>query len=119
MLGRLASRFAAKAPTMMAPGAAARSRGFASKSYDVAMPKVLSTRFDSLMMQCTIAAVMYFVPQDLVFLAGVGWIWHTKAKSISPCKKQADAAAAVEEFKAKKGIDSVKVTEGRTWRVSF
>merc|ERR1712232_1189481 len=93
------------------------SRGFAT--YEKAMPKVLTTRFDSLMMQCTIAAVMYFVPQDIVFLAGVGWIWHTKAKSISPCKRQADAAAAVEEFKAKKGIDSVKVAEGRTWCVSF
>merc|ERR1719263_598216 len=61
------------------------------------------------MVQCTIAAVVYFVPQDLVFLAGVGWIWHTKSKTISPCKRQADAAEAVEAFKAKRGLDKVTV----------
>merc|ERR1712232_57270 len=102
MLGRLASRFTAAAAKKPVQGFAAPARrSFASESYNVAMPKVLTQRFDSLMVQCTIAALMYFVPQDLVFLAGLGWIWHTKAKSISPCKRQPDAAAAVEELKAK------------------
>eukprot|EP00929_Paragymnodinium_shiwhaense_P115978 TRINITY_DN8519_c0_g2_i1.p1 TRINITY_DN8519_c0_g2~~TRINITY_DN8519_c0_g2_i1.p1 ORF type:complete len:116 (-),score=28.09 TRINITY_DN8519_c0_g2_i1:176-523(-) len=114
MLGRLASRFAAKASA-----AGPARRAFASSSYNVAMPKVLTTRTDSLMFQCVVAALIYFVPQDAVFLGCVGWIWHARASSISPCKRQLDAAAAVEEFKAKKGLESLKVAEGRTWYVSL
>eukprot|EP00929_Paragymnodinium_shiwhaense_P115680 TRINITY_DN846_c0_g1_i1.p1 TRINITY_DN846_c0_g1~~TRINITY_DN846_c0_g1_i1.p1 ORF type:complete len:125 (+),score=31.42 TRINITY_DN846_c0_g1_i1:66-440(+) len=122
MLGRLASRFAVSGALNRGATAATMTakRTFASSSsYNVAMPKVLTTRTDSLMFQCVVAALIYFVPQDLVFLGAVGWIWHSKASSISPCKRQLDAAAAVEEFKAKKGLNSVEVHEGRTWHVSM
>eukprot|EP00929_Paragymnodinium_shiwhaense_P030388 TRINITY_DN17234_c0_g1_i1.p1 TRINITY_DN17234_c0_g1~~TRINITY_DN17234_c0_g1_i1.p1 ORF type:complete len:125 (-),score=35.03 TRINITY_DN17234_c0_g1_i1:162-536(-) len=122
MLGRLASRIAASGAVNRGFAGVSKpmQRNFASQAqYNVAMPKVLTTRTDSLMFQCVVAALIYFVPQDVVFLGCVGWIWHSKASSISPCKRQLDAAAAVEEFKAKKGLDKVSVSEGRTWHVSL
>merc|ERR1712232_269062 len=103
-------------------GAAARSpmigatRGFAAY---VAAPKPLSLRYDSLMVQCTIAAIVYFVPQDVVVLGGLLWNWHATSSAISPKSKQQDAEAALERFKAKKGLDNVSVSRGRsTWYVS-
>merc|ERR1719145_36314 len=82
-------------------------------------PKPLSIRMDSLFVKCMISAVVYFVPQDAVFLTGLFWFWHTQASTISPKKKQGDAEAAVEAFKAQKGLGEVKVSKGsRTWRVS-
>merc|ERR1712060_528945 len=86
----------------------------------VTSPRPLSIRMDSLMMQCVVAALIYFVPQDLVFVGGLLMAWHSKAKCISPCKKQADVEAAVEAFKEKKGLEEVQVSKGsRTWRVSL
>eukprot|EP00929_Paragymnodinium_shiwhaense_P002914 TRINITY_DN103234_c0_g1_i1.p2 TRINITY_DN103234_c0_g1~~TRINITY_DN103234_c0_g1_i1.p2 ORF type:complete len:121 (-),score=34.92 TRINITY_DN103234_c0_g1_i1:114-476(-) len=116
MLGRLATRLAAK--PMQGFAAPARRSFAAGRQYEVAMPKVLTTRTDSLMFQCVVAALIYFVPQDIVFLGAVGWMWHSKASATAPCKRQLDAAAAVEEFKAKKGLENVSVSEGRTWYVS-
>merc|ERR1712039_869036 len=85
----------------------------------VSAPKPLSIRMDSLFVKCMIAAVIYFVPQDAVFMTGLFWYWHNTAACISPKKKQADAEAALEDFKAKKGLDDVKVSKGRsTWYVS-
>uniref|UniRef100_A0A7S4RTL2 Uncharacterized protein n=1 Tax=Alexandrium monilatum TaxID=311494 RepID=A0A7S4RTL2_9DINO len=97
--------------------AAPQTRSFAAA---VTSPRPLSIRMDSLLVKCFIAAVIYFGPQDAAFLGGLFWIWHTKASAISPKKCQKDAAAAVEEFKAKKGLEDVKVSKGRsTWRVSL
>eukprot|EP00421_Protoceratium_reticulatum_P051090 CAMPEP_0168433782 /NCGR_PEP_ID=MMETSP0228-20121227/39574_1 /TAXON_ID=133427 /ORGANISM="Protoceratium reticulatum, Strain CCCM 535 (=CCMP 1889)" /LENGTH=65 /DNA_ID=CAMNT_0008447931 /DNA_START=1 /DNA_END=195 /DNA_ORIENTATION=- len=64
---------------------------------------------DSLMVKCVVAAVLYFGPQDVVFLSGLLGFWHAKASSVSPKKRQPDAEAAVEEFKGRKGLDDVKV----------
>merc|ERR1719213_815618 len=76
-------------------------------------------RKDSLMFACVVAALVYFVPQDLVFLAGLLKVWHTKSHTISPCVTQGKADDAIEEFKAKKGLDNVDVSKGRsTWYVS-
>eukprot|EP00928_Gymnodinium_smaydae_P045912 TRINITY_DN3055_c0_g2_i2.p1 TRINITY_DN3055_c0_g2~~TRINITY_DN3055_c0_g2_i2.p1 ORF type:complete len:124 (-),score=37.86 TRINITY_DN3055_c0_g2_i2:234-605(-) len=121
MLGRLAaaSRFAVarqRVPSA-AVGFASTARGFAAAA--VNSPKPLSMRADSLMFKCVVAALIYFVPQDVVFLGGVLTAWHNKAASISPCKKQADAEAAVEAFKEKKGLSDVGVSKGRTWHVSL
>merc|ERR1719219_92352 len=91
-------------------------RGAAAVSY----PKTLSLRWDGLFVKCFIAAVLYFGPQDVAFLLGLGWIWYTKASTVSPKEKQADAEAAVEAFKAKKGLEDVKVAKGsRTWHLSL
>lgn len=78
------------------------------------MPKTLSVRMDGLFAQCMIAAVIYFVPQDVVFLGGVLWMTHSAASASSPCTKVKDVDAAVEDFKAKKGLEKVSVSKGRT-----
>merc|ERR1711920_1149309 len=82
-------------------------------------PKPLSIRMDSLFVKCMISAVVYFVPQDAVFLTGLFWFWHTQASTISPKNKQSNAEAAVEAFKAQKGLGDVKISKGsRTWQVT-
>merc|ERR1719221_2139962 len=89
------------------------SRGFAAA---VSAPRPLSVRMDSLFVKCMISAVVYFVPQDAVFLTGLFWFWHTQGTTAAPKKKQADAEAALEEFKAKKGLTEVNINKGsRTW----
>merc|ERR1719343_1086803 len=112
MLGRLAAlRHAALAP--------ARGVGVRNAA-TVTSPKPLSIRWDSLMVKCTTAAIIYFVPQDLVFLTGVVTFWHNKAATTAPKKVQADADAALEEWKTKKGLDDLRVHKGsRTWYASF
>merc|ERR1711972_486261 len=98
--GTLAARWAVSSAF---PGAARNAAAVAS-------PKPLAFRMDSLMVKCVIAAVTYFVPQDAVVLGGLFWAWHVKASAISPKKYQKDAEAAVEDFKAKKGLEEVKVS---------
>ena len=86
----------------------------------VRAPVPLSMRVDGLMAKVTIALVMYFVPQDLVFLGGAFWIWHGSSAAAVPTATHTDAAAAVDEFKQKKGLDNVNVATGRkTWHVSL
>lgn len=80
----------------------------------------MSIRSDSLFVKCLIAAVVYFVPQDAVFCTGVFWYWYITGRNAAPKKKQADAEAALEEFKAKKGMGDVKVSKGSsTWYVTL
>merc|ERR1719480_269153 len=115
MLGRLAAVSRAAAARS---AALTRARGFATAA-PPAYPKTLSVRMDGLMVKCLIAAIVYFVPQDLVFLSGLFWKWHADASAISPKAKQADAEAAVDEWKAKKGLTKAMVDKGRsTWYVS-
>merc|ERR1719394_2097473 len=111
MLGRLAaaSRLAARRSAAMAGQPPLRSpfllgaAGVARGAAHVSAPRPLSIRMDSLFVKCMIAAVIYFVPQDAVFMTGLFWYWHNTAACVSPKKKQADAEAALEDFKAKKG----------------
>mmetsp|Transcript_73334 Transcript_73334/g.101767 ORF Transcript_73334/g.101767 Transcript_73334/m.101767 type:complete len:118 (-) Transcript_73334:338-691(-) len=117
MILAAARRFAMTAPRTVAPLRAPGSRGAAQV---VTSPMPLSFRMDGLMMQCVVAALIYFVPQDLIFLTGLFRMWHVEAASVSPCQKQSDAEAAVEEWKAKKGLEKVDVYKGsRTWQVSL
>eukprot|EP00408_Alexandrium_pacificum_P060838 CAMPEP_0171181976 /NCGR_PEP_ID=MMETSP0790-20130122/14531_1 /TAXON_ID=2925 /ORGANISM="Alexandrium catenella, Strain OF101" /LENGTH=148 /DNA_ID=CAMNT_0011646919 /DNA_START=35 /DNA_END=477 /DNA_ORIENTATION=+ len=109
MILAAARRFAA-APLRAAAAASARpaaqqflalqQRSFAAK---VSSPRPLSIRMDSLFVKCFIAAVIYFGPQDAVFLSGLVYFWHSKASAISPKKPQKDAGAALEAFKAAEG----------------
>ena len=64
------------------------SRGFAAK---VTSPRPLSIRGDGLMIQCVVAALVYFVPQDAVFLGGLFWTWHNYGAKAAPKQKQADS----------------------------
>merc|ERR1712232_1102149 len=83
------------------------TRNMAAGYAPPAKPIPLSIRMDGLFTQCCIAAVIYFVPQDIVFLAGLIMFWHSTASTVSPCKKYSDVDAAIEEFKAKKGLEKV------------
>eukprot|EP00933_Yihiella_yeosuensis_P054979 TRINITY_DN535_c0_g1_i5.p1 TRINITY_DN535_c0_g1~~TRINITY_DN535_c0_g1_i5.p1 ORF type:complete len:113 (-),score=28.74 TRINITY_DN535_c0_g1_i5:194-532(-) len=92
------------------------ARSFATKVYS---PKPLSIRKDGLMAGCIIAALVHFVPQDLIFVGGLFYSWHNTASTVSPKQKHTDASAALEEFKAKKGLDKVSVHKGSsTWYVT-
>eukprot|EP00927_Polykrikos_kofoidii_P061432 TRINITY_DN5626_c0_g2_i1.p1 TRINITY_DN5626_c0_g2~~TRINITY_DN5626_c0_g2_i1.p1 ORF type:complete len:122 (+),score=10.46 TRINITY_DN5626_c0_g2_i1:81-446(+) len=112
-----AARLASVAPSR--GGLSPAATRWAATYAPVTSPRPLSIRYDSLMVQCTVAAVIYFVPQDLVFLAGLFTAWHNKASTISPCHRQADVETAVEQFKAKKGLESIQVSKGRTWHVAL
>mmetsp|Transcript_39301 Transcript_39301/g.79428 ORF Transcript_39301/g.79428 Transcript_39301/m.79428 type:complete len:128 (+) Transcript_39301:107-490(+) len=122
-----AARRFASAPLLRGVVAPARSSGVASamlastrSAAAVASPRPLSIRMDSLFVKCFIAAVIYFGPQDAFFLGCLGYYWHSSAKAISPKQRHPDAAAAVEEVKAKKGLEDVKVSKGgRTWSVGL
>merc|ERR1719436_849830 len=109
----MAARRATMARTPAAPCApspflsvAGASRGAAK----VSAPIPLSIRYDSLFVKCMIAAVVYFVPQDAVFLTGLVWDWHNPAARVSPKRKPADAESALADFKAKKGLEDVRVS---------
>merc|ERR1719237_619981 len=75
----------------------------------VTSPRPLSIRYDSLFVQCFIAAIIHFVPQDAIFVTGLLAYWYNTASTVSPKKWHKDAEGALEEFKAKKGIDGAKV----------
>merc|ERR1712124_198723 len=109
-----AARTPATAPRCNAiaarPTFASSRRGFAVKGQlSPQGPSLLSIRFDSLVFGCLVAAIVHFVPQDAVFVGAVIWYWHAKSTTISPKRAQHDGEEAVEAFKAKKGIDEVRV----------
>merc|ERR1719498_320185 len=85
----------------------------------VSAPIPLSIRMDSLMVKCVIAALIYFVPQDVVFLGGLLTNWRATSNSIASPQWHNDPDEALEAFKAKKGLDSVAVSKGRTYYVSM
>merc|ERR1719382_227129 len=88
--------FAAR-PSWAMPGTAGgATRGAAAV---VRSPRPLSIRNDSLFVKCMIAAVVYFVPQDVVFLGGLFFVWHSTSAKISPKQRHSDVEAAVEQFK--------------------
>jgi len=67
-----------------------------------------------------IAAVVYFVPQDAVFLSGLFYYWYSAGRTAAPKQRQADAEAALEEFKGKKGLGDANVQKsGKTWYVTL
>merc|ERR1712129_630771 len=96
---------------------AGAARSFAAQ---VSAPKPLSIRMDSLFVKCVISALVYFVPQDAVFLTGLFYYWYQAGRTAAPKQKQADADAALEEFKAKKGLGEANVKKGgSTWYVAL
>mmetsp|Transcript_16876 Transcript_16876/g.35276 ORF Transcript_16876/g.35276 Transcript_16876/m.35276 type:complete len:122 (-) Transcript_16876:98-463(-) len=119
LLGRLVRQgasVASRSSSLCSPAVPSLRRGFAAQ---VTSPRPLSMRGDGLMAQCIVAALVYFVPQDVVFLGGLFYLWHSTAVSAAPKVKQADAESAVEEWKTKKGLEMVKVVKGRnTWYVT-
>mmetsp|Transcript_53590 Transcript_53590/g.98704 ORF Transcript_53590/g.98704 Transcript_53590/m.98704 type:complete len:131 (+) Transcript_53590:99-491(+) len=130
MLGRLAAarRFAAMPlrtalNTPFAPrvGTTAGSMAGAvrTKASGPALPITLSVRMDGLMVKCIIAAIIHFVPADAIFLGGALAIAHNTATSSCPKTKPASVDDAIDSFKAKKGLEDVKVKKGRTTYVTL
>ncbi|CAJ1461913.1 unnamed protein product [Effrenium voratum] len=76
LLGRLVRQGASTLASRSSLSATAPNlaRGFATKVYS---PRPLSVRYDGLMTQCVVAALVYFVPQDVVFLGGLFYVWHS------------------------------------------
>merc|ERR1719265_2421690 len=70
---------------------------------------------DGLMAQCAVAAIIHFVPQDVIFIGLALWVCHSTATAKVPKKTAGDQDAAVEAFKAAKGLDdsAVSVRKGR------
>lgn len=91
----------------------ARFGAYAEWTKTITMPIPMSLRMDSLMVKCVIAALIYFVPQDVVFLAGLLKNWRATSNQVSCPQWHEDPDAAVEAFKAKKGLDDVKVQKGK------
>ena len=74
---------------------------------------------DSLMIGCIVAAIIHFVPQDIVFLLGVIGVWHNQSSTAVPCHKHHDVEAAFDEWKAKKGLENATLTPGRTYTATI
>merc|ERR1719310_1681267 len=113
MLGRAARSFAAVSMRRTTPAILKQpSQVQVARRNAGSMPSTLSVRMDGLFIQCCIAAVIHFVPQDLIFLGGVLYMTHATASAKSPKTTTKDHDAAVEAFKAKKGLEQVKYSKG-------
>merc|ERR1711948_168321 len=94
----------------------AAPRGFATW----ASPRPLSFRMDGLFAKCMVAAVIHFAPLDIVLFGGLCLMWHKQGTTAAPKAVHADAASALEAFQAKKGLDKVNTSKGRsTWHVTL
>merc|ERR1712039_385069 len=118
MLAATARRVAAAAPlrTAVAQRTVMAPRTFAT----VSSPRPLSFRMDGLFAKCMIAAVIHFAPLDIVLFGGLCFMWHKQGTTAAPKAVHADAASALEAFQAKKGLDKVNTSKGRsTWYVTL
>merc|ERR1719440_2253663 len=116
MLGRLARSLATPALRR------GNTVGFIAPKAPIAMPvrnassipTTLSVRYDGLVMQCMIAAIVHFVPIDAVVVVGALISAYQCSKVACPAgPKVTDKDAAIESFKAKKGLDDVKVYKNK------
>lgn len=121
LLARLAAQRMAPTFTRTAttPFRMTAMRGFAYATPAPSLPKTLSVRMDGLFAKCMVAAVIYFAPQDIVFLGGLLYHWRCNSNSVSPKTYSKDPEAALEAYKSKKGLDNVNVSKGGTWKVSL
>lgn len=87
----------------------------------VRAPVPLAVRYDSLLVQCCIAAAIYFGPQDAALAALAAVSGRAYSNSINKPSDVADPAAALEQFYAKKGLsaDAFRVAHGSTWEARF
>jgi len=88
----------------------------------VRAPVPLSVRYDSLLVQCCIAAAIYFGPQDAA-LAGLAFLsGRAGSNSVNAPVDSKDPAGAIEKFYSKKGLssESFKVKQGGSlWELKF
>ena len=92
-----------------------------ARAAPVRAPIPLSVRYDSLLVQCMIAAGLYFGPQD-AFIGALAFIsGRAYSNSYNKPADVAEPSGALEKFYAKKGLssDSFNVQTGRSWEVKF
>ncbi len=88
----------------------------------VRAPVPLSVRYDSLLVQCMIAAAVYFGPQDAAIGLLAAISGRAGSNSINKPADVAEPSAALDAFYAKKGltVDDFRVSQGgRTWEARF
>ncbi len=87
-----------------------------------AMPMPLAVRTDSLLVQCMIAAGIFFVPQDAAAL-GLGFlIGRANSRNRNAPGNVQDPKQAIDKFLSSRGLDESKVTVKQgmgTWKVSM
>ena len=88
----------------------------------LAIPQPLTVRTDSLLVQCMIAAGIFFVPQDLAVLGLGFFVGRANSRSRNAPGDVQDPKLAIDKFLESRGLDAAKVVvnEGRgTWKVSL
>ena len=86
------------------------------------VPKPLSIRKDSLLVQCLIAAAIYFVPQDAVALGAGFFLGRAHSRGINNPQNIQEPKKAVEAYLASRGlqVDNVNVRQGsNVWEVKL
>ena len=97
------------------------SRKFLSGAY-TGMPRPLAVRSDSLLVQCMIAAAIFFVPQDAAVLGLGVLLGRSNSRNVNAPVAVADPQTAVDNFLKSRGLtaDKVDVSQGkRTWEVTI
>ena len=85
------------------------------------VPRPLSIRMDSLLVQCMIAAAIYFVPQDAAML-GLGLVYaRSQSRNINAPANLDDPKKSLNAFLASRGLEAsqVEIKQGRTWQVKM
>lgn len=87
----------------------------------VRAPVPLSVRYDSLLVQCLIAAAFYFGPQDAAIGLLAGISGRAASNSINRPIDVSNPSEVLDKFYAKKGLsaDDLRVSQGSTWHVRF
>ena len=89
----------------------------------VRAPIPLSVRYDSLLVQCCIAAVVYFGPQDAA-IAGLAFLnGRAHSNTVNKPVSLENPNAALEKFYEQKGLDKEKLRvlgqSGNKWELRF
>ena len=86
------------------------------------VPRPLAIRSDSLLVQCLIAAGIWFVPQDAAAVT-LGLLYgRSNSRNINAPANVSDPDKAVSKYLASRGIsaDNVDISQGsRTWEVKM
>jgi hypothetical protein len=86
------------------------------------MPRPLAIRKDSLLVQCMIAAVIFFVPQDAAVL-GVGLLaGRATSRNVNGPVNLETPEDSLNKFYASRGLDASKfnvVKSGNSWKANL
>jgi hypothetical protein len=93
-----------------------------SRKLFAGMPRPLAIRTDSLLVQCIVAAGIFFVPQDIAIL-GLGFLLgRSHSRNVNGPVNLGNPQAAVDNFLQSRGLkaDQVTFSQGsRNWEVQI